>query len=157
MPSSQAKKIQEGTQCIRWWYDASGLQFTGVSFDQAVYALTADPGNPLWLYPENLGEAFEAVGNARAQDAMTTLGNLNQGKIPTSEAFFNVMVNAVDPHNITNFLSIVGNAVKDTGEEITTTVANKASFALNTTYWIALAGIALFVGLYAVSSAKRFS
>lgn len=142
--------VDKAMQMLRWWYERSGLELKGVSFAQAVDILV-NKAEPNRLNLEFFGASYDVVGSYKASDAMATLGELNMGKIPNATYFHQVLVDAVDPSRLTNFVPLVAGAVSDSAVEITRAVSNYGVFGIKTLYYIALAGAAV----YAFSFARR--
>lgn len=141
---------EKAMQMLKWWYERSGLELKGVSFAQAADILI-NKAEPNRIYPEIFGSVYDIVGPYKAADAMATLGELNPGKIPNAQYFSQVLVDAVDPSRLSNFVPLVWNAVGDSASDIASSVADYGSFGIKSLYWIALAGVAL----YALNTARR--
>lgn len=135
---------EAGLQMLRWWYGASSLQMKGISFDQAVDFLTTK-SEPRRLYLDIWGENLKVVGAYKAEDAMYSLGEDNPGKIPDPQIFSDVLYDRVDTSNVSNFVEIAGESIASSARQITTAVADYGTFGLKSIYWIAIAGVAVYV------------
>lgn len=128
---------------LKYWYDATQLRADGITFEQALTAL--QNSEPRRLYMDLYGGDFKYISASDAREALTSLGSNYPHDIPDPAAFDQVLIDRVNPKNITNFIRITKESVADSTAQITKTVASYGSLGLNSVFYIALAGFALWV------------
>lgn len=131
-------------RALRVWYNESGLDFKGITFDQAVDFLV-NKSEPRRLYLDLFGDSVKTVGEYKAHDAMFTLGELNNGKIPDPAYFSEMLYDRVDPSRLENFVPLVADSLTDSAATIVKTVSSYGGFGLKYGFYLALAGAALYV------------
>lgn len=94
--------VEAANSALRVWYGASALEFKGISYAQAANFLANGAG----LHMESFGAECRMLGNYKTEDAMFSLGELNQGKIPYPVDFIRMLRDRVDPAKITNYINL---------------------------------------------------
>lgn len=143
-------------RALQVWYRESGLSFKGITFDEAVDYLT-NRSEPRRLYLDIFGGSVKTVGLYKAEDAMFSLAEANQGKIPDPAYFHDMLYDKVNPWKLQNFVPIV---VQSVGAGLSDTVkvgVDYGGFGLKSVYWMALAGVGIYIVILATSTGKAHS